>query len=426
MLKSINKLIFMNIRRNLRTSFSGSLGIIIGVAFLVFFIGLGFGVKRIIFQKYFAALPVGTIEVTPRSLDFGILRFGRPKILGGGDITDETLDEFRNIGGVKKVTPVMVINAPLQARGEFFGNRLTTDLAATGIASEMAAGDIGAGKSFTYKKGEKVPVIVSEQLLSLYNTTLAPQMKLPQINPESPPKLEFNLVVGRSYLQGAPDSSKVETYKAAVVGVSKHAIVLGVTVPLEFARAVNNKFGQKSAVYKTAFVSAAPEKLREVTSHIERMGYAIDRDRKIVASLIYYSVALFSLFAVMLLLLSAINVYHISYMQIFLRRRELGVFRALGATRADIRALVVGEAFYTGLFAGVCGVLIGGVAALILELALQNALKGLPFESADIFYFHWWLRPLAILIAVLFSVAGAFQPARKAAAMQPAKALSDA
>ena len=43
------------------------------------------------------------------------------------------------------------------------------------------------------------------------------------------------------------------------------------------------------------------------------------------------------------------------YMLIYQRKRELGLFRALGASRHHVRLIILGESAFIGVFGGLLG-----------------------------------------------------------------------
>ncbi len=77
------------------------------------------------------------------------------------------------------------------------------------------------------------------------------------------------------------------------------------------------------------------------------------------------------------LLLAALGIYGLIAYSVAQRRREIGVRIALGATRADIRRVVVGD----GIRLTAIGLPIGLVAAVALARAAAAALYGVgPFD----------------------------------------------
>ena len=112
------------------------------------------------------------------------------------------------------------------------------------------------------------------------------------------------------------------------------------------------------------------------------------------------------------LLVGGIGIMNIMLVSVTERTREIGVRKALGATRANIMLQFLVEALVLCLLGGVIGILVGVGGALTLsELANWNT----------------FVSPLAILLAVVFSgTVGIFfgiWPARRAARMDPIVAL---
>jgi ABC-type antimicrobial peptide transport system permease subunit len=67
----------------------------------------------------------------------------------------------------------------------------------------------------------------------------------------------------------------------------------------------------------------------------------------------------FTLVSVLIVGIAAVNISHTFLMNVYQRRREIGVLRAVGASRADVRALVLGEALVLGVLGGLSGALLG-------------------------------------------------------------------
>jgi ABC-type antimicrobial peptide transport system permease subunit len=134
--------------------------------------------------------------------------------------------------------------------------------------------------------------------------------------------------------------------------------------------------------------------------------------------------ALFVLIAFTIMFISAVNIAHTFFMMVSERRREIGLQRALGAARADIWAIVLGEAAAIGLVAGAVGVGAALGAAAALDRVSESWLPDYPFKPHTYFSFSPGLVLVALGFAVVFCVVGAALPARRAARIHPATALS--
>ena len=112
------------------------------------------------------------------------------------------------------------------------------------------------------------------------------------------------------------------------------------------------------------------------------------------------------------------------YMIIYQRKRELGLFRALGASRNHVRLIILGEAAFIGLFGGMLGAASGfGISRFVDWVAAQ--LPEFPYKPDTFFSFPSWVWFAAIGIAVIFCIFGAFFPANTAARREPAAALTE-
>ena len=129
-----------------------------------------------------------------------------------------------------------------------------------------------------------------------------------------------------------------------------------------------------------------------------------------------------SVFALFIGMFIIYNTFQIAVTQ---RRAEIGILRALGATRAQIRTLFLGESLVAGLFGSVLGLLAGILIARGMTGyigSLLGELYGIA-EKADEVSTNPLLMTLAITLGVIASVVAAAIPARSAARVDPVQAL---
>jgi putative ABC transport system permease protein len=123
---------------------------------------------------------------------------------------------------------------------------------------------------------------------------------------------------------------------------------------------------------------------------------------------------LLNLFAGQALVLAAVGIYGVMAYGVSRRRHEIGVRLALGARRADVLRLVVGQ----GLALALAGVAAGLVLGLGLTRALSGLLYGVSRTDPAVFA---GLSALLVAVALLAS----WLPARRAAGIDPMRALRE-
>jgi predicted permease len=123
---------------------------------------------------------------------------------------------------------------------------------------------------------------------------------------------------------------------------------------------------------------------------------------------------LMAAFGVIALVLAAIGIYSVMAFYVSLRRKEMGLRLALGATPGDVLRMILGQASRLSLI----GVVIGTVAAIALARVIEGALMGTATASPLLF---------ATVGLTLFTIAtlASFMPAREATKVNPATTLRD-
>jgi putative ABC transport system permease protein len=113
--------------------------------------------------------------------------------------------------------------------------------------------------------------------------------------------------------------------------------------------------------------------------------------------------------AVVVAVFSVINTLLASVLD---RAREIGVLRAIGATQAQIRRMIIFEAAWIGLIGGFLGLIAGTIMSYHHVVYNTKVLTGWTFE----YYYPYHLSALSIFISVILCLLAGYWPAKQAAA----------
>ena len=113
------------------------------------------------------------------------------------------------------------------------------------------------------------------------------------------------------------------------------------------------------------------------------------------------------------LLVGAVGIGTILMITVAERTPEVGLLRALGATRQQVRYLFLGEAAFLGLVGGIAGLLL----VLLIKLILMLALPALPMAI------HLQIILVALGISVTVGMIAGLKPANSAVRLSPIDAL---
>jgi len=461
-----------NLNRSRNHFLLASVGIVVGIATFAFFISLGLGVRNVVLGKIF---PLDQLEIVPKSLDLAV----GPLALGGGEVIDQSkVEQLEAIPGVEVVYPKMRLTVPSLGVGgkEVLGTDLRSEMVADGIEPNLVTEDVDGDRPFrdfddpeapdyqapepcdkdadcgedrycgrppgyrepprgSGKKAPKpdkvcrhyIPILASEHVVELYNGALRRAHGFPKLNPDFVLGLKFDLKIGASMVS-ASAKDEIIREKGMLVGFSRKAITLGITMPIGYTKRFNVAFGKPDDAQRYhSVILVVPEKddVAAVAKAVEDLNLEVaDTGAEQAALLIAIFIAVFSLVSAVIVGIAAVNIMHVFFMLVYERQHEIGIMRAVGASRGDITTIILGEAATLGVLAGIAGVLLAFGAASTFDALSANYIPDFPYKPTSYFIFPWWLIASSLGFSVAFCVLGAFLPARRAARMQPAAVLS--
>lgn len=404
-----------------------ALGIAFGVGTLLVVVGLGLGARQLVLKEVVRELPVDMVEVVPKQLDLGLFKLGAGSMFGGPKMDDALVSQLEALTEVVQVYPKLEVNIPLGARGgeRFFKRAIYTDIFLEGVPAELLESDGATGLADV--EGY-VPVIISNQLIEIFNRSVAPNLGLPALTGETLKGLPFELRFGRSVMMGTTGAKSVGIEPARIAGVSAYAMPMGATVPLSSAKRILQQYGGRgdNFEYKSVILRARnAADVPRIAAAVEELGFEVDDTAKRTADVMTTMTLLASSIGLLVLVLAGLNIAHSFFASLSERRRELAIFRAVGAKRSHLVIFVLTQAMIVGLVGGVLGVGGGYGARLLIDAAATRWIPDFPFKPDTFFYMPAWIAAVGIAAAVFAGCLGALWPAISAARAPVSDALSE-
>jgi putative ABC transport system permease protein len=150
----------------------------------------------------------------------------------------------------------------------------------------------------------------------------------------------------------------------------------------------------------------------------ETFVYSGDEALAGVASALDQVIAVITIIAWIVVVVSAVTLLNTLMLSVLDRRREIGVLRAIGATRGFTLKAILAEAAGIGIVGGLLGLVLGAAIQYLTAIALTNVL------SIDV---SWQPSPSMILIglgALGICLLGSVPPAVRAARLNIVEAVS--
>lgn len=169
------------------------------------------------------------------------------------------------------------------------------------------------------------------------------------------------------------------------------------------------------------FLNDYNEKMRslniedKVIDYTDTTGVLMSSVKTIVDAVSYVLIAFVSIS----LVVSSIMIGVITYISVYERKKEIGILRAIGASKHNISSIFNAETFIIGFLSGIFGITISYLLIPIINLVLHHFTGDIPLNAA--------LDPktalFLIILSVILTLIGGLIPARSASKKDPVEAL---
>ena len=124
------------------------------------------------------------------------------------------------------------------------------------------------------------------------------------------------------------------------------------------------------------------------------------------------------------LVVAALGIVNTLLMSVLERYREIGIYKAIGASDGDLLVLFLTEASILGLIGGLGGLALGRLVSWGLEIAVNHYARSQGVEVyMSVFSFPLWLVGGVVLFSITIAVLAGVYPAVRAARVDPIRAL---
>jgi len=125
--------------------------------------------------------------------------------------------------------------------------------------------------------------------------------------------------------------------------------------------------------------------------------------------------------AIIAIIVSAVGVMNAMLMAVFERTQEIGMMRAIGASRFDIFRIILKEGMLLTISGGVAGIIVSVAGNDIIELFVRKVMPYVP--SGNMTRFDAGIAGASLVFALLVGIFSGLYPAWKASRVSPIEAI---
>ena len=153
----------------------------------------------------------------------------------------------------------------------------------------------------------------------------------------------------------------------------------------------------------------------KVINYTDTTGILMDSVKTIVNAVSYVLIGFVSIS----LVVSSIMIGIITYISVFERTKEIGILRAIGASKHNISSIFNAETFIVGLLSGLFGIGTSYLLIPIINVVIHHYTGNIPLSA--VLYINNAL--LLIILSIILTLIGGLIPSRSASKKDPVEAL---
>ena len=405
-------------RRKLRTSLT-ILAVVIGATLVALMVSLGAGLQSFIVGQFGLMVPQNVVYIS--ATETFSSQGGRAQEITINEIeipqpfTEEDIGRIWAIDDVERVDFSIMVPA-LSANPQDSDKKYTVSAEAA-PDYEVKMRDLAAGVHFAEEASGEC--LIAYDYINTFGWTSA----------EAAIGKEVTITVGKLN----PYDPQAKEFTFTVVGVIQKTMnAAQILLPTDEAKEMARYYQDNPKLYtaeQPGFflqVKATDGVLIEkVAEDIKDLGFNAITPNEILGEInnVFSIIQIgLSTFGIIALIVATIGIINTLIMSIYERTREIGVMKAVGATKGTIRLLFTIEGGALGLIGGIIGVIFGyGLGQMLNFVASRTFLSDFPTFQMSVFPF--WLFFSIIGLTTAISLLAGLYPANRAARLDPVEAL---
>jgi len=373
------------------------LGISVGIGAILFLVSLGSGLQHVLISEIASSLLSMDIKVDPDALV---------------KLDTERIKKIESINGVAEVSPVFKTNSMMKV------NELSGAVSAVLVKMSfpnMEGVKIEKGNFFTSDSDNKI--VVSTATLQLFNLSADSALGKTAHFELYMPKVDEN-------------GNLVDTQEVDIKNLEKTYEIVGIVDDNSESYAympMDSVENLKIPFYTQLKLTAKDQKdIPEIKTQIGLVGFSAtamsdtvsDTDRIFQAIQIILSV-----FGAVALIVSAIGMFNTMTIALLERTQEIGIMKALGASRQDIWKLFLAESVIIGFLGGTLGIILGYLGTYAVNAGVNVLAKNFGGQQVNLFYISNSFVFFIIIFSTVVGFVTGLYPSRRASRLNPLEAL---
>lgn len=397
------KLALKNMKEKLPRNILVALGSSIGIMSIVLMLSLGNGVKTYFNDTRNSYVNPLVIEVNmpnpdDENINLDVTTVAKPDVNATKPFEEEDINKLSQIENVSYVEKGYTIIS-FGVNSLVYNNKGNNLMKISSISSNITNSNIEKGT--LPKNGE---ILINKALSDKLGDSIIGQ------------KVNLHLLVNQKVLNRDFIVSGIYNTTSGDLTAAMKSVYLNYS-DLEKLYSDNNNKLKSNVVYLNTNNNKNTAGIKE---KVKELGYT-ESSQEMMAGMFNTMIDILTYvlsgIAAISLLVSAIMIIVVMYISVVERTKEIGIIKAIGARKKDIRRIFVSEAFLIGLFSGIIG--LAGTYFLG---------KGINSASNKLFHIHIviikkYYAILGMSVSIVISTIAGLLPANKAAKLDPVESL---